>query len=463
MSGFRISRRQLLRGAGGAALALPFLEVMLDGRTASAAPAPTRYILLFGGVSVGNETKEQLVVPASAGALSAPLPMALAPLEPYKSQLSIVSGLSMPVGDGAGNTPSGGRYGRASFHDESVGPLLSGMRSPDDINDQHAQGPTSDFVVASQLGGATTFSQIAIRVQAASYGGHLLPVSHADKGSAIDPYSSPAGLYGALFGSFVAPGEGGEPDPAAAIAQAKRMSVLDLVRGDTKRLIQRVGAHDRQRLEAYLEALDALYKKISAMGPGPVTSSCTKPDALGPSGDVGGSYSGEDERAEVFVDLLHMALACDLTRVATMAISEPMSMMVVPSKETGIAEGENKDLHELSHSSTLQNHARGFAWHTKHVARLLEKLQSTPDGDGTFLDSTVVVFVTEGGCGQGAPHNTEGMAVVVAGGKGVIRQGEHIVAAGEHPTKVLVTAMNAVGVPVTGLGEVEGNIASLLV
>ena len=462
MNRFRINRRQLLRGAGGVALALPLLEAMQSDRIASAAPAPTRYVLLFGGVSIGNESGKQLVVPESPGSLTAPLPPGLAPLEPFKSELSVVSGLSIPAGNGAGNTPPGGRYGRASFHDESVGPLLSGVRSPNDINDNKAQGESSDYVVAKQIGGATPFSQIAIRVQAASYGGHVVPVSYKGKKLPIDPYSSPVGLYDALFGSFVPPGEDGGPDPSAQIAAQKRGSVLDLVRDDTKRLLGRVGAYDRQRLEAYLEALDALRKKVEAVDPGPVTSVCEKPDAVGPSDSVGGSYGGEDKRAEVFIDLLHMALACDLTRVATVAVSEPMSMMVVPASITGIAAGENKDLHELSHSSTLQNHARGFAWHTKHVARLLEKLQSTPDGTGTFLDSTVVVYVTEGGCGSGAPHNTEGMAVVVAGGKDRIRQGEHIVAQGQHPVKVLVSAMNAVGVEATGLGEVQGNVPALL-
>lgn len=459
MNRFRISRRQLLRGAGGVALGLPLLEAMLDDRTARAAPTPTRYVVLFAGVSIGDESDGQLVIPASTGPLSAPLNAPLEPLEPFKSELSIVSGLSIPAGDGAGNTPPGGRYGRASFHDESVGPLLSGVRSPNSDSNL-AQGVSSDHVVAQQIGASTAFSQIAIRVQAASYGGHLVPLSYQGKASPIDPTSSPAGLYDKLFGSFVP--EGDMPDPAAEAEKAKRASVVDLVRGDTKRLIARVGAHDRQRLEAYLESLDALHKKITAMDPGPVSGSCSKPDPVGSSPDPGGSYSGEDERAEVFVDLLHMALACDLTRVATMAISEPMSMMVVPASVTGIAANENKDLHELSHSSTLANHARGFAWHTKHFARLLEKLKNTPDGAGTFLDSTVVVFLTEGGSGKGAPHNTENMAVIVAGGKGHIRQGEHIVAAGEHPVNVLVSAMNAVGVNATGLGEVQGNVPSLL-
>jgi hypothetical protein len=462
MSRFKISRRQLLRGAGGVALALPLLEAMQSDKVASAAPTPTRYILLFGGVSIGDESGGQLVVPSSSGAFSGPLPPGLAPLEPFKKELSIVSGLSIPAGNGAGNTPPGGRYGRASFHDESVGPLLSGMRSPNDININQAQGQSSDFVVAKQIAAGTAFSQLAIRVQAASYGGHVVPVSYKGKQSPIDPYSSPAGLYQALFGSFVPPDENGMPDQAAQIAAAKRGSVLDLVRGDAKRLIDRVGAHDKQRLEAYLEALDELRKKVEVVDPGPVTSVCEKPDPVGPSDGAGGSYGGEDKRAEVFVDLLHMALACDLTRVASVAISEPMSMMVVPADITGIPSNQNKDLHELSHSSTLQNHARGFAWHTKHLARLLEKLKNTPDGAGTFLDSTVVVYVTEGGSGQGAPHNTEGMAVLVAGGKGMIRQGEHIAAQGSHPVQVLVSAMNAVGVPATGLGEVQGNIPALL-
>ena len=291
-----------------------------------------------------------------------------------------------------------------------------------------------------------------------------MPLSYVDAAEPIDPYSSPGGLYDALFGpTFVPPDMGGMPDPVAEAARAKRASVVDLVRGDTQRLMARVGAYDRQRIEAHLEGLDALYKKITAVETTSNPVSCSKPDPLNPSQNAGGNYSGENERAEVFVDLLHMALACDLTRVATLAISEPMSMMVVPGNVTGIADNQNKDLHELGHSSTVENHARGFAWHTKHLARLLEKLKSTPDATGNFLDNTVVVFLTESGSGAGAPHNTEGMAVVVAGGKGRIRQGEHIVATGEHPVRAIVSAMNAVGVTATGLGEVQGNIPSLLV
>lgn len=462
MNRFKLSRRQLLRGAGGVALGLPLLEAMIDDRIAGAAPTPVRYVVVFCGLSVGDESGDQLFIPASTGALNAPLKASLSPLEPFKSEISIISGLSIPAGDGAGNTPAGGRYGRASFHDESVGPLLSGVRSPQEITSL-AQGISSDSVVADQLGAGTPYSQLALRVQAASYGGHLVPVSYKKNGVPIDPYSSPAGLYNTLFGpGFVPPGEGDMPDPAAEAAKAKRANVVDLVREDTKRLILRVGAHDKQRLEAYLEALDELYKKITAMQAAPVTGSCSKPGAVGSPQDVGGSYSGEDERAEVLVDLMHMALACDLTRVASVALCEPMSMMVIPAEVTGIAPGENKDLHELGHSSTLENHARGVAWHTKHLARLLDKLKSTPDTGGTFLDSTVVVFLTEGGCGSGAPHNTEGMAVVVAGGKGHLRQGEHIAAPGKHPVQAIVSAMNAVGVPAAGLGEVQGNIPDML-
>ncbi|NUP04695.1 MAG: DUF1552 domain-containing protein [Polyangiaceae bacterium] len=462
MTRFKINRRHLLRGAGGLCLGLPLLEAMFDHKTALAGAPPLRYIVVFGGVSISSEQGGNFVVPDSAGPLTAPLKTALAPLEPFKSELSIVSGLSIPAGNGAGSIPAGGRYGRASFHDESVGPLLSGMRSPS--NDSNwAQGVSSDYVVAQQLGGATAISQLALRVQAANYGGHLVPLSYNDDADPIDPYSSPQGLFDTLFGStFVPPGEDSEPDPAAELARAKQASVIDLVRGDTNRLVARVGAQDRQRLEAHLEGLDTLYKKITATSPTPVTNSCSKP-AAPPSLEVGGSYSGEDARAEVFVDLLHMALACDLTRVATIAVSEPMSMMVVPADVTGIPSGENKDLHELGHSSTSQNHARGFAWHTKHLARLLDKLKNTPDVTGTFLDNTVVVFLTEGGSGQGAPHNTEGMSVIVAGGKGRIRQGEHIVATGKHPVNVTVSAMNAVGVSASGLGEVQGNIPDLLV
>jgi hypothetical protein len=107
------------------------------------------------------------------------------------------------------------------------------------------------------------------------------------------------------------------------------------------------------------------------------------------------------------------------------------------------------------------------AWHIKHFARLVSLLKSTPDVTGTLLDSAALVFLCEGGIGldpstgaAASVHSSDNMACLVAGRGGGLVPGQHIVAKGKHPANVLITAMNAVGVP-GGLGEVSGAIAGL--
>src|SRR5262249_6287357 len=144
-----LSRRTFLRGIGGAAIALPFLEAMLPSR-ASSATAPKRYVYAFAGSSLScNDANGHLVVPSATGPLGPGLPMGTQPIndlaiEPY---ISIVSGLQIPWGD-APNIPAGGR--RVGFHASSLCPLVCGVRSADN-GSEAPTGETSEFVAAAVL------------------------------------------------------------------------------------------------------------------------------------------------------------------------------------------------------------------------------------------------------------------------------------------------------------------------
>ena len=159
---------------------------------------------------------------------------------------------------------------------------------------------------------------------------------------------------------------------------------------------------------------------------------------------------------------------CDLSRVGTLMFTTQQSHMNM-YQLIGLA----SDLHQLGHygapgGQTL-NVSMAIAWHLKHFAYFIDKCRSTPEGNGTLLDSLAASFVFEGGHGMdfgsgdpNSPHSTENMIVLLGGRAGGLKHGHHIVASGMHPANVLVSAMNAVGVPVTSLGEVEGGIPGLI-
>jgi hypothetical protein len=182
------------------------------------------------------------------------------------------------------------------------------------------------------------------------------------------------------------------------------------------------------------------------------------------------AYSGEDLRAKVMCDLIHMAITCDLTRSVLFQFTNSQSFMNMVQ-----ITGQRSDLHELSHGgfgnlteNTTLSLARGINWHMKHWAYLLGKLKATPEGNGNLLDSMAAVFTFEGGHGFDpadnravSAHSTENMAMLVAGKVGGLKTGLHIRAPGMHPANVLLTALRAVGDTRTVLGEVSGEVPGL--
>ena len=162
-----ISRRAMLRAAGGAAITLPALEIMFDRHGTSYAqstPIPKRYVVCFGGQSLGGDDDplHNDYVPNTVGA-NYDLKSALAPLAPVQADVSVFSGISIPTANG-GTVPAAGR--RDDFHVSSLSPLLSGMRSPSNTS---SAGPTSDQIVAAAIAGNTPFKSLVYRVQAEWY------------------------------------------------------------------------------------------------------------------------------------------------------------------------------------------------------------------------------------------------------------------------------------------------------
>jgi hypothetical protein len=495
-----ISRRSLLRGIGGAAVALPFLEIMHDAAPARAADIPKRYMVCVAGSSIGsgNIDIDETYVPSRTG-FDYDLKTALAPLaggtlgsgavySDVSDEVSVITDLRIPWASMNGGTvPAGGRPD--NHHETMVSPLLCGVRTP---NGQTSKcfGPTSDQVVADALGGSETlFHSLQFCVQLSSYlgGGGIgsrAMISYRDgggigsPGESIRPQTSPRQAWEDLFYNFEA------EDPAAAEAvefqRRVRQSVIDVVRGQAERLNGRLGRPDQVRLEQHFDEIRDLERRIATLGP-MADGACMALDDPGADPAAGGNrvqvgdeypynisngYSNEELRAEVFNRLVKMAFACDLTRSVSMMYSHFHSWMNVYSLI-----GRESDLHELGHSGDRhgsRGQAEILAWHYKHFAALVDDLRNTTEVDGSrLLDHCALVFTHEGGYGldpsDGATkrsHSTERMACLVAGRAGGMIQGQHLRKSGFHPAQVLTTAMSAVGAGDT-LGEVDGVIPEL--
>jgi hypothetical protein len=503
----RLDRRTFLRGLGGALVGLPVLECMLDSRgnalAQSGEPLPKRYVIVFAGQALGGDgwPKDRqmiggtryteaghFIVPAQTGsgyALTTPLK----PLERLINEVSIVSGLRIPystTSTEASAVPQGGAF--RDFHGGASGPLLCGTRSQS--ASYTCRSITSDQVIANLNKGKGTVDSLVVRAQpswylaGSSYAGRQY-ISYGSGGARIESQTSPQIVYRSLFGSFTP-----LTDTAAAeheFRQRARKSVLSLVSEKRQRLLGRVGAVDRVRLERHFDEIRALEGRIEALPP-VVGGTCRKPEDPGDDPGIGGDnagsgssqigtntgYSEEGERARVLADLIYMALVCDLTRVATLQITTFQSHMNVHPITTALGTPIRADLHEVGHNGDEQNRGQlavslCLQWHISHYAYLLEKLAGAPEAGGSVLGNSAAVFLAEAGHGTqlndatsaDQTHSTENMIVLVAGRAGGLLPGRHIAGAGAHPARALISAMQAAGYTGDSLGEVTGNIPAL--
>jgi hypothetical protein len=493
---FSLDRRALLKGTFGAAVALPLLEAMYDRKAFAQAAAPTRFVFVYCGIPPCGEGIErgtgkavQHVYPDAAGPFSAPFKIGLEPLEKagLKPDTTVISSLRIPR-TGSGN---GRRYGSSGFHYETMGPIVSGVSDPNDAYSGQALGPSCDWLVSEKIGKNSRFPLLVYMAQSADHSDYHRDYisyrpSNQSRGAPTfrnDPIISPRVAFDRLFTGFTPPTGGSAPPPVDPELK-KRADILARVQQSYGRLKAKLGTADRTRLDAHLENVHALEQRLSASltpppaVPGGICAIPTRPD-VDPA--TTRDYADEDLRAANFVDLTYMALACDLSRVVSFEITSSMSGVVLPTS-LGITyrnwDGRALNpgpLHEATHGQG--DHltvAECIRWHVKHLANLAKKLKDTPEGSGTMLDRTAIVFIMEAGVGntrmeggrvvgEEPPHTSEGMAAVVVGGKSLGMQlGTHIVAPNFHPAGVSLSAMRAVaGADIASLGEITAEIPGL--
>ncbi|HET6585489.1 MAG TPA: DUF1552 domain-containing protein [Nannocystaceae bacterium] len=415
-----LPRRAFLRGTGGLVLGLPWLESLAPRRAgAGDAAVPKRLVLWF----TPNGTVRPSWTPGPDFTLS-PI---LAPLADHREALLVASGIDML-------SSGGDRKG----HNRGVGCLWTGIEpiGGNDGETSYGNGISVDQHIAAALPATTPFRTLEFGVQVKStlpngrmiYGGPSQPIA---------PEDSPHAMFDRIFADF-----GG--DPAAAMAlRARRKSVLDAVAGDLERVTPRLGAADRAKLDAHLGAVRALELRLDQLG----VADCVPPE-IGPPLEYKKNPNYPAVGA-LQMDMLVLALACGLTNVASIMWSSALGSAIF----TWL--GQDVDHHSLSHDESEAAQAQLVAvntWYAERFAELLARMKAVPEGDGTLLDHSVVVWGSE--LGKGQPHDCRKIPFVLAGGcHGYFATGRHVAYDGASHNDLLLTLCEALDVSTPTFGD----------
>jgi len=253
---------------------------------------------------------------------------------------------------------------------------------------------------------------------------------YAGPAEPVAPEADPSAMFDRIFGDF-------NVDPGALEAlKAQRQSVIDLVKSDLDALTPKFGAEDQNKLEAHLDAIREIEKRNDLAVP-----VCEIP----PDPNAGyGSNSQFPTVSRLQLDLLVMALACDLTRVASVQWSKSVSEIVFEWL------GHSQNHHDLSHlgngdANMVSSINSINVWYAEEVAYLLAKLDAVPEGEGTMLDNTLVVWGNE--LARGNVHSHAPLPFVLAGGAGGAWQtGRWLQVDGHEHNRLLVSICHAMGV-----------------
>jgi hypothetical protein len=437
-----LSRRTFLRGTG-VTLALPLLESMVPAATAlaqSAASPKTR----MGSIYIPHGATMDKWTPAGEGR-GFQFSEILQPLEPFRDRVLVVSDLAhAPVAPWTGEDTGG-----AENHVRAAAVFLSGAH-PVKKNEAFV-GATVDQIAAQHVGQDTPLPSIELSIEP-------LNLSCGDAGftcayrntlawkSATLPLpmeNNPQIVFERLFGD-------GSTDAQRQERRAQARSLLDSVRDQVPALEKDLPPGDRRRLREYLDEVREIERRVEQFD-ATLSRSLDLPDA--PTG-IPADF---ESHLKLLFDLQVLAYKTEITRISTLMLARENSNTVYPA--TGVRDG----FHNASHHSNERKNMDQFAvinrYHVSMLAYFLERLQATPDGDGTLLDHSMILYGSS--LSDGNEHNFDPLPVVLAGGgSGTIRGGRHLRHAPHTPMSNLLLAMlHAMGARVDAIGDSTAPLA----
>jgi hypothetical protein len=431
-----LSRRTVLRGVG-ATIALPLLDAMIPARTAlaqtAASPLPRMGFIYFPHGAIMDKW-----TPSTEGS-EFDLPQVLEALEPFKRQLTVVTGLE-------------NKHAAGPTHAITPGTWLSSV-SPRVSHDPHG-GITADQIAAQHIGQDTPLPSLEVSTEEAVGGGacdrsygcsYGATISFRTPSTPLPMEFNPRKLFQKLFG------QGDTPEERQLLA-AQYASILDVVADKAAALQRRVGASDRAMLDDYLESVREIERRVQKMESRDL-SHIALPDA--PVG-IPNSF---DEQLNLMFDTVMLAWQANLTRVTSFMMAAEVSNMTYNHVDVSDA------FHALSHH---QNNAAKMArllrvqtYHTRVFSRFVQKLADMPDGDGSMLDHSILLYGSNMSNSNAHDHFPLPSAVL-GGGCGTIKGGQHLRYPDRTPvSNLLVTLLNRAGVPIDALGDSTGELAEV--
>ena len=438
-----LPRRSFLRGLG-ATLALPMLDAMVPALSVTARAAGSG-VTRLGFCYAPNGTYLPNFHPATTGTGYKMTPV-LQALEPFRDEMVVLSGLS---NKGAETQSEGG-----GVHTRVHTAWLSGTRPKKTEGVDIEAGVSVDQMAASEIGTETPLGSLQLsldheNIVGSCENGYSCVYQHTyswrTPTTPMPMESNPRAVFERVFG------EGGTPSEQAA-RLARERSVLDLAMEDMARLQRRVGSNDRIMVDEYLHSVRDVEQRIqraerqSHESPAPIAEPPVGvPDAF-------------DDHAKLMFDLEFLAFQADVTRVVAFQMSRELNGRSYPW--IGVPEGHHAVSHHQLDPVKIAQGAKINAYHVSLFAQFIEKMRSTPDGDGSLLDHTLLLYGT--GMGDSDHHTPVDLPAVVVGGGGALNGGRHIRYPLHTPFANLgLTLLNKVGVKRDQVADSTGLLTDL--
>lgn len=456
-----VSRRTLLRAAGGATLALPLFESLVapEARAQNVA-YPKRLCVLFtpNGTVPGNYFGSGNTSTFAPGSI-------FDPLMSHKNDIIILDRLDMKAaqtsyGDAHGVGMGCMLTGKGLQKGEQFG---AGMGGP---GSGWADNISIDQLIAETVGASTQLRSLELAGK--RFDGNVWSrMSYTGAAVPVNPLDNPQVAFDTVFENV---GMGSSPEMDRLVA--RRRSVLDNTIAELQALQGKLGAEDRVKLGTHLASVEDIESRLGTMAGG----DCTPPmrPAVGASPPVMANSTGmetinaaNDKDFPVAIaadlDIIAGAFACDVTRVA--------SLMFCPSRSDVVMSWLNftESHHQVSHYTQPTENDRDNKltrmnqWYTEQISNFVTKLKSIPEGDGTLFDNTLIVWVNE--LGEGPPHSHTRIPCSIIGScQGYFRTGRYVSFQGKSMNDLLVSVAQAMGVNITTFGDpnlCQGPLAGL--
>ena len=438
-----LSRRSFLRGAG-VTLSLPFLEAMLPAQTPLARTAATP-TMRFAGVFFPHGMAPGHWVPKTQGS-DFTMPFIMQPLEPLRQHAVILSGLHAKSAEPPKGVTGSDHFVAAAF--------LCGTKPKKTTGADIQVDTTIDQLIAQKIGQDTLLPSLQLAVEdpgASSSCGegyscaYTNSISWATQNKPLPMELNPQVVFERLFG------DGSDPEERAARRRQQR-SILDMVVHSLGRLQREIGPADRTRLDQYAEDIREIERRLAL---------AAKASADTPSIEVPtGVPEAFDEHIKLQFDLTALAFQGDITRIATLLGARDLTNRSFPASGTNT--GFHGGSHHAENPDKIADYAKINRYHVQMFAHFLDKLKSTPDGDGTLLDHSLLLYGSN--MGNSNQHQHYDVPHILAGGaSGQLKGGRHLA----YPSKtvptgnLLLSILDMFGIRQESIGDSTGRLERL--